>query len=373
MKNIYPPSNTLSPEQQELLTKTLNSFCEKFQFNQVEIGPLHTPITFEFYKKWIDQNFQASMTYLKNHSDLKETPQKINPRFQSVITLAQPYFPTPFPLANKPPARVALYAQNIDYHFWLKDKLNQIIDELKNLYPEHIFQPYVDSGPVLERNWGYENGLGWFGKNTCLIHPKKGSLFFIAEILTSLELNTNNQTQSSQPLADFCGQCQKCIEVCPTQALIEPRVLKSERCISFLTIESKSPPPIELREKLGDWFFGCDLCQTVCPWNFKIFKNHQALNQPTSSTQSKLDLTSNDEAELISYFRWLLTSSHKQIDKTIKNSPLARTGAKGLKRNALVVIGNRQLTQLRHEVESLNLTELEELKQWTLRKLLTDL
>lgn len=345
--------------------KTLNHCLQEFNLDQIEVGPIKSPVTIRFYENWLQENHYGTMTYLKDHYDIKKNPQLLDQRLQSVISIAQPYYPVELPHAEKNPARVALYAQNMDYHFWLKEKLKQIVAQLQAQFPHEIFLPYVDSGPILERNWAYENRLGWFGKNTCLIHPEKGSLFFIAEIMTSKAV----EGEGLEPLPDFCGKCQKCIEICPTQALISPRKLKADQCISYLTIESKEVPPLDLRTKIGDWFFGCDLCQTVCPWNEKVFRKKEIPRTSELSTSLRLNLDTNDRSDLIVYFRWLLTASHKQIQKKTLGSPLARATAKGLKRNALIVIANQNLFELQTEVENLKLEPLNELKEWALNQL----
>lgn len=342
----------------------LDQLKVEFKLNDLKIGPLNTPLTIDFYEKWLNQDFHGSMTYLKDHLELKRTPQQLSRSLKSVISVAQSYFPAVQKTNLNTPARVALYSQNEDYHFWLKEKLQQIAAQLKVEHPEHEFLTYVDSGPVLERDLAYQNGLGWFGKNTCLIHPQHGSLFFIAEILTSLESESKNE-----PLPDFCGKCNKCQEVCPTEAIIAPRTLDAKKCISFLTIESKTTPPLELRSKIGDWFFGCDLCQTVCPWNEKYFKLNNLLEHSGTSKSPLKELNTEDRSELLEYFRFLLTASHKQIQKHHYGSPLLRAGAKGLKRNALIVIANQKLTELKDEVSNLNTPDLEELAQWTLNQI----
>lgn len=349
--------------------KTLNQCLQEFNLDQIEVGPIRSPVTIRFYEDWLQENHFGTMTYLKDHYDLKKNPQLLDQRLQSVISIAQPYFPAVVPHAEENPARVAMYAQNLDYHFWLKEKLKQIITKLQAQFPDEIFLPYVDSGPILERNWAYENRLGWFGKNTCLIHPEKGSLFFIAEIMTSKQIPEHQSEVEFEPLPDFCGKCQKCIEVCPTQALISPRKMKADLCISYLTIESKEAPPIELRTKIGDWFFGCDLCQSVCPWNEKVFRKKQIPQNRLNSSKLSLELSLPEREKLVGYFRWILTASHKQIQKKTLGSPLARAGAKGLKRNALIVIANQKLIELKTEVENLDLEPLTELKQWALDQL----
>lgn len=355
------------PGLNQSLSEYLNSIKSVHNFNHIEIGPLSSPLTIEFYEKWIANNFYGEMTYLKNHLELKKNPHLIDSQLKSVISISQNYFPAVEKSPTQPPARVALYAHNVDYHHWLKNKLLNLISDLKAIYPNEIFLPFVDSGPILERGIAYQNGLGWFGKNTCIINPEHGSLFFIAEILTSIAPQVS--TETLEPLPDFCGKCQKCIEICPTQALTSPRLLEAEKCISYLTIESKKTPPLELRSKIGDWFFGCDLCQTVCPWNQKVFRKKPDVNTRDISTEKILELDTLQKDELINYFRFLLTASHKQIQKKHHGSPLLRAGAKGLKRNALIVIANRKLTDLRSEVQQLTNPDLHELAQWTLEQL----
>ncbi len=349
------------------LKQILNQLKEDLQLNQVEIGPLSTPLTISFYEQWLAKNYQAEMMYLESHAETKKRPQLLNENLKSVISVAQAYFPAVHPNEMEIPARVAMYANNKDYHFWLKEKLQAIILKLKNQFPDDEFLAYVDSGPVLERNWGFENGLGWFGKNTCLIHPQHGSLFFIAEILTTLSSPVEFRPG---PIPDFCGTCTRCLDICPTKALVEPRVLKSDLCISYLTIEAKSVPPLALRAKMADWFFGCDLCQTICPWNEKVFRQKKI--EPVSSTDTSLLLLlgAEDEKKLISFFDFLLSSSNKKIARFFQGSALLRSGGNGLKRNALIVIANRKLAALRSQVENLeDNPKLGELATWCLQQL----
>lgn len=366
------------------LNQTLQHLKNQLGFNQVEIGPLGTPITIGFYEKWIGDSLHAGMGYLKDHMPTKKDPRVLNQNLNSVITVTQSYFPTLHPLENPVPARTATYAQNNDYHFWLKEKLTVIITELKIKHPEHDFLPFVDSGPILERNWAYENGMGWFGKNTCLIHPQFGSLFFIAEILTTLPLNIGNgradlltnasltaerQHTKLEPLPDFCGKCTKCIDICPTNALTAPHVMQADRCISYLTIESKTTPPLELREKMGDWFFGCDLCQTTCPWNEKVFRKLGVSEMPATSTAKFLVLDDKKDIELTDFFRNILTSSNKQLAKQFLGTPLFRAGG-NLKRNALIVIANKKMISLKPQVKTyLNHPKFSELAAWCLQQL----
>lgn len=346
----------------------LNDLAQKNSLDQIGIAPLKKPITIDFYEKWLLQKYHGQMKYLQEHLELKKNPHLLGSSLQSVISVAQSYFPAPQPYTeNSLPARIALYSRNEDYHFWLKEKLLTLCEELKSLHPEHTFLPYVDSGPLLERDLAYQNRLGWFGKNTCLIHPSHGSLFFVAEILTSLPCEPISQ----EPLPDLCGKCRRCLDICPTKALETPRLMNAERCISYLTIEAKEVPPKELRAQMGDWFFGCDLCQTVCPWNEKVFrKKNIEKSTALTSTRAQVDLTDAERQQLCEYFRFLLTASHKKIQKYHYGSSLLRAGAKGLKRNALIVIANKRLVELSSEVALLTEgNDLAELAQWTLSQL----
>lgn len=348
--------------------KRLSQIQSELQFDLIGLTDLKRPLTIDFYKKWLDQGLFGDMDYLKNHFDAKANPQNIEPTLLSALTIGHHYYPVFDKPAVSKPARIAMYAQNNDYHFWLKEKLNQTIILLKQEFPDHVFLPFVDSGPVLERDLAYRSGLGWFGKNTCLIHHQKGSLFFIAEILTSLPINESN-TLSIATHPDLCGTCTKCIDICPTQALTHDKTMKADQCISYLTIESKKTAPIELRKKIGDWFFGCDLCQTVCPWNQKVFKLNQATANLKSSDQL-LNLNDQEKMDLNVFLKDILNSSNKSLQKKMTGSALFRAAGFGLKRNAMIVIANRKIKDLEDDVKLyLKDDKLAELAQWTLSEL----
>ncbi len=336
----------------------LQDYCEKINASHAGLAKLEGPRTWLQYQSWLEKGFAGEMEYLKTHAEIKKDPSIWKPHLRSALVVAFPYIDHPEPHHILSSTRTALYAKGFDYHFWIKSKLQILIDELQVLYPNEKFETHTDSSPLLERDLAQRAGLGWFGKNTCLIHPQKGSLFLIGEILTSLEFKLK-----TDPLPDFCGKCQKCLEVCPTQAITSPRILDATKCISYLTIESKKIPPEDLRNKMGDWFFGCDLCQTVCPWNQKVFKGRL-------QASPFLALNEFEEKKLIEELRWILKSSHHQILKKVKGTPLHRAGAKGLKRNALVVIGNKKIKELAPEVQALTENSfLGELAFWTLQQL----
>lgn len=298
------------------------------------------------------------MEYLARHLPQKENPENFLPQARSAIVVACEYIPHPAPQTPAPlkDLRVAFYARGADYHEWLKAKLDAVIDDLKKLYPDEEFVAATDSSPVLERDLAYRAGLGWVGKNTCLIDQKRGSFFLLGEILTSLEAET---AQVLHP--DRCGTCTKCLDACPTQALIEPRKMDARLCISYLTIESKAVPAIELREKMGDNFFGCDICQAVCPWNEKAFG---ATVRDEQATILKV------KHEAVAELRFILRSSNKALERHFKHSPLARARGFGLKRNALIVAANQGLSELVSDIRPLTTDpRLGELACWALKRL----
>jgi epoxyqueuosine reductase len=275
---------------------------------------------------------------------------------RSALVVVQNYLPHPQPLGTFPfvNPRTARYARGGDYHSWFKSKLSDIARELQDNFPHETFLALTDSAPVLERDLAARAGLGWVGKNGCVLHPKRGSFFFIGEIYTTMA-----QDGAHPPLIpDFCGKCTRCIDACPTQALVAPRVLDARKCISYWTIEAKSSAPPGLREKFGDLFFGCDICQEVCPWNGKIWGD-RGRTEPANS-----------RVGLIEDLRLILESSNKNLERQTRGTALQRAGGKGLKRNALVVIGNLILEELRPTVEKISLEETyAELAGWCLNKL----
>jgi epoxyqueuosine reductase len=187
-----------------------------------------------------------------------------------------------------------------------------------------------------------------------LIHPQKGSLFFIGQILTSLDLGN-----AAEPVKDFCGTCDRCLRACPTQALIEPRKLDANKCIAYWTIEAPAPAPPELRAKFGDWFFGCDICQTVCPWNEK-----------THGRDLLRSLSAEQKPPALEDLRWILGSSNKSLEKAFRGSPISRARPRGLKRNALQLIGTLKIAELRTEAEAhLDDPHLGEIASWALAQL----
>jgi epoxyqueuosine reductase len=354
---------------QEVLAKNFNfeDFEKKLKVLSKDFGlrfeniiPLKQADTYQQYKSWLEQNYHADMSYLKDHLPIKEDPQLGFKDYKSILSFAVTYpaFDQGLEKYKKEifkSLRIASYALSLDYHHWLKNTLNALAESLSKEF-KFEFRSVTDSAPLLERSYAKQSGLGWVGKNTCLIHPKHGSLFLIGEILTTIVA----PEKEISPLPDFCGKCTRCIDICPTKAIEKPYVLNANKCISYWTIESKTDSPIELRSHFGDWLFGCDLCQNVCPWNQKVFTKDLDTNQISNRTSEGTDLLKKE-------LRFILSSSNKSLQKLIHDTPLARTGSLGLKRNAIVVIGNLQIEDLTKDVENyLSHTKLSKLSLWCL-------
>jgi len=229
---------------------------------------------------------------------------------------------------REPSGPVARYARGDDYHDVMDAKLRSLLQWVSAEVGREVRgRAYVDTGPLLERDLARRAGLGWFGKNTNLINPKLGSFFFLGALLVDLELAPNEPFAS-----DHCGTCTRCIEACPTGAIVEPRVLDATRCISYLTIENKGEIPLALRESIGELIYGCDICQEVCPWHESFA---QELREPAFAPREAL---AGKDARALA--RELLLMTQAEFSAAFKGSPMKRAKLRGLKRNAAVVLGN---------------------------------
>ncbi len=264
-------------------------------------------------EQWLKSNKQGKMSYMENHFDMRLDPRLLVPGAKSVISLMYNYFP--IEKQREDSFHISKYAYGTDYHFVLKDKLKLFLERIRYKIGDVDGRVFVDSAPVMDKAWARKSGLGWIGKHSNLIHPKKGSFFFIAELIIDLEL------QPDGPIKDYCGTCTRCIDACPTDAIVQPYVVDGSKCISYLTIELKDEIiPSEFTGKLNDWIFGCDICQDVCPWN--RFSNPHT--QPLfNSTSSLLDLSKNDWNDL----------TDEVFYELFKNSAVKRTKKSGLMRN----------------------------------------
>jgi epoxyqueuosine reductase len=348
------------------IASSIGAILQDEGFSEFGFAELKQPFSIALYEEWLEKGFHGEMDYLVRHLPLKKDPQSLlnsqnGGKARSAIVVTKNYVPHPEPIENWPILElgtIAAYARGKDYHHFLKASLARVIERLQVLLPNEVFCAYTDSAPVLERDLAARAGLGWIGKNTCVISRQKGSLFFLAEIYTSLDPALLQPPEKPGP--DHCGTCTRCIDACPTKALVAPRVLDARRCISYLTIESREIPPEELREGIGSCFFGCDICQNVCPWNKKPIA--------TANTNENSNLNRDD---LVNDLQFVLRSSGRSLEKAFLGTPLSRAGSFGLKRNALVVAANLNLTECLPEIDALlDHERLGELAKWAKEKLL---
>lgn len=338
------------------ILEKLDALVRAEGFTNFGFAEVTTPFSIDLYDRWLAEGLNGEMDYLVRHAEDKREPQKFYKRARTAIVVTQSYLPHPVPKDGWPlKARegIALYARGRDYHRFFHTRLRALCARLTEAFPGEEFTSFTDAGPVLERDLAARAGLGWIGKNTCLLDRQRGSLFFLGEVYASLELPLGTPDFSR----DFCGTCTRCLDACPTGALVEPRKLDARKCISYLTIESKDEAPLGLREKIGSWLFGCDICQVVCPWNIKAHGGGDALEREYLSS----------EDSLIEDLRYLLTAPNRKLERDFEATPLARINGIGLKRNALVVAGNRRLRALEKEI-SLHLEHprIGTLAQWAL-------
>jgi len=292
------------------------------------------PPHYSAFENWLTQDHHGTMNYLADERSRtrRANPLEILPECKSILVLAMPYNPPSRAersdsedeagrwAGNEVGARIASYAHGNDYHDILPARMKELVQFME----EQVGGPiknrwYTDTGPILERDLAQRAGIGWIGKNSCLINPKQGSYFLLSEIFLDLALEPD-----SSFVSDHCGTCTRCIQACPTDCILPNRTLDARRCISYLTIELKDDIPIELREKIGDWVFGCDICQMVCPWNRFAPEGDSAFadKEPPHSLTEELTLTP------------------QTFNQRFKRTPIQRAKRRGYLRNVAVVLGN---------------------------------
>lgn len=281
------------------------------------------------YLEWLRAGFHGTMSYLARPDAVarRRDPRAILPGARSVVVVAMSYYvPNREPAANdaRPRGRIARYARNDDYHDVMTRRLEALVGFMRAEAGQEVqARVYVDTGPVLERELASRAGLGWIGKHTNLIHPRWGSWLLLGEIITDLALEPDPPFEQ-----DHCGTCTRCLVACPTGALVAPRVLDARRCISYLTIELKEPIPPDLRPLMGEWIFGCDVCQEVCPWNQKFARLTTELAFRPRDDLAALDLMA------------LLSLDEEGFRRRFQGSPIRRAKRRGLLRNVAVALGN---------------------------------
>ena len=285
------------------------------------IAPAVQTTGFHDLVHWIDQGYAGEMDYLENRREAYRHPSAGLEGVRSLVALAYPYAAAPFPSHRPGRGKIARYVwSGLDYHDVIHPKLKRLGHLIEASRPGSRSRGVVDTAPLLEREIANRAGLGWRGKNTLLLNRHQGSYFFLACLLTDLELPYDAPHESSH-----CGTCTACIQACPTDAFPQPGVLNASRCISYLTIEHRGPIPIEFREQIGDWLFGCDVCQEVCPWNRKRERSSDRPSDPMDSIELSELFGLSDDA-----FR-----------QRFRTTPLWRSKRRGILRNAAIVLGNQ--------------------------------
>jgi epoxyqueuosine reductase len=313
------------------------------------------PIHYSTFERWLAQGRHGTMDYLATQRSRarRADPREIMPECKSILVLATPYS-TPLPQQEELELRgqVASYAWGEDYHDVLPARMKELVQFIEEQVGSSVKNRwYTDTGPILERDLAQRAGIGWIGKNTCLINPKRGSYFLLSEILLDLELEPDPPF-----VTDHCGSCTRCIDACPTDCILPDRTIDATRCISYLTIELKDDIPVDLRDKIGNWVFGCDICQMVCPWNRFSEEGDPALgnNNPTETLAKELSL------------------STQEFNQRFKGTPVKRAKRRGYLRNVAVALGNTGdlhalpvLQNALHDAEPL----VREHAQWAVEKL----
>lgn len=347
----------ISHSDSERLEDKIKAEAYRLGFSLCGFTSPETPAGYERYESWLSQNLHAGMTYLESprHRNLRQHPDLLMPNVKTIISLAWPYTLNQSKTDEGDiKGLIAGYTDGIDYHLLLPAKLNELAGFIQSLTDINVIvQAFTDSAPILEREIASRAGLGWIGKNSCLINPSIGSALLLAELFIDYSLLPD------QPFThNHCGTCHRCMDACPTGCINNDRSIDSSRCISYLTIENKGSIPEELRLSLGEWVFGCDVCQTVCPWN------QQNMGQFAPSEHQKW---SQGEIESI------LSISSEEFLERFKNTALLRSKLKGLQRNMLIWLGNNgnlaSVSTIQMFVKNNSDTYLHECAAWAINKL----
>ncbi len=307
----------------ETLTERLKAEARRLGFDLAGAAPAVVPPGLGHFRRWLEEGFAGRMEYLAARAGAYGHPRHVLDGVRSLLMLAVGYRTSEPAAAGPGQGRVARYAWGTDYHGLVRERLHVLADYHRRLTPGAGVRGVVDTAPLLERDFARLAGLGWIGKNTMLIHRERGSWLFLAALLTSEEL-----AYDTPFTADHCGSCRACLDACPTGALVAPYRLDARRCISYLTIELREPVPRALQGATGEWLFGCDVCQEVCPWN----RRAPATWEPAFAPEADLDPA--DAAEL-------LALDEAAFRRRFRHSPLGRPRRAGLLRNAALVLGNQ--------------------------------
>ena len=303
----------------------VQDWADEEALDAVGIAPVGPMPRWEAYRAWVAQGYAGGMSYLARADAVarRADPREILPEAQSMLVVAASYAGPPLPELQPLHGHVSRYAWGMeDYHRWVLRRLEALVGRIRGAVGPFPYRCYVDTGPVLERAWAEVAGLGWIGKNTNLIHSHLGSFIFLGVALLGIELPPTPPPPSGLP---DCGTCTRCIEACPTGAIVAPHVIDARRCLSYLTIEHRGPIPVEMRPLMEDRVFGCDICQEVCPWNRRPLARHADAPTPAHAMLALPPLLALDKATFRERFR---------------ATPIWRATPEGLARNAAIVLGN---------------------------------
>ena len=312
------------------LSIKIKSLAIEHGFQQARISDLDTSDYFSNYQSWIDDGFNGDMGYLARNLELRQDPSQLHLGSCRVISLSYNYLPPDAKfsevLSNPNLANISRYALGRDYHKLMRKKLKKLAEAIKIHCQQLNYRVLVDSAPLLETCFAEKSGLGWKGKHTLLINKQAGSWFFLGEILINIELPTDQATDN------LCGECNSCINLCPTGAIIAPYKLDARKCISYLTIENQGPIPLEYRDLIGNRIYGCDDCQLACPWN------RQASLTAETDFKPRYQL---DNSGLVDLLNW----SEDDFNQRLAGNPIRRIGFQLWQRNIAVGLGNSSYSQ----------------------------
>lgn len=307
------------------VARELKAHAAELGFTLSGICPAIDATGYPRLQEWLASGYAGQMHYLSNRAEAYRHPRSVLESVRSVLMLALPYRTSEPESCQPGQGRISRYAWGPgDYHDVIHDKLHALADWLREQVPGAECRGVVDSAPLLEREFAVLAGLGWIGKNTLLLNKPAGSYFFLAALLTNLDLPVDEAFTT-----DHCGSCRACLDACPTQAFPQPYVLDATKCISYLTIELREAIPVSLREGMGDWLFGCDVCQDVCPWNHRAPLSGELAFQPRAD-ENPVDLIA------------LFDLDDAAFKKRFRDSPLWRSKRRGILRNAAIVLGNQR-------------------------------
>lgn len=336
------------------MSEWIRQYARALGFELVGIAPVQSPPHAESFLLWLAQGYAGAMEYLERTAHLRINPATLLPDARSAVVVGLNYAPAELPDTDY---RIARYALGDDYHRVIREKLETLLSAIQAVAPHAQGRVCVDSAPVLERDLALLAGLGWYGKNTCLINTHRGSYFLIGVLLLTLKLEYDAPAQGG------CGSCRLCLDACPTGALVAPYQLDARRCISYLTIELRDSIPVAYREPMGAWLFGCDICQEVCPFNRA--RAHQPLRaRPTDEPRF--------QPRQMPTLTEILQMSEQEFAERFRGSAINRAKWRGLVRNALIVAGNTRDPALRPSIERfLNHDDpiLRETAAWALQQL----